>query len=124
MDLDKGINKLVTEIHLDNVKAGWWNDKEGNDIRSNPYTFSNKLCLVHSELSEALEADRKGLNDDKLVHRDGREVELADAVIRIFDLCGAYGFDLGGALVEKMAYNAQRNDHKKEVRDAIGGKAY
>ena len=118
------INELVHEIHEDNVAAGWWKDKDGVDIRSNPYTFSNKLCLVHSELSEALEADRKSLKDDKLPHRDGREVELADAVIRIFDLAGAYGMDLGGAIVEKSAYNKTRQDHKLENRNAVGGKSY
>jgi NTP pyrophosphatase (non-canonical NTP hydrolase) len=118
------INSLVDRIHQDNLAAGWWTNKDGSDIRGNPYTFSNKLALCHSELSEALEADRKGLKDDKLPHRDGREVELADAVIRIFDLAGAYGMDLGGAVVEKLAYNAQRADHKRENREAAGGKAY
>lgn len=53
-----------------------------------------------------------------------REVELADAVIRIFDLAGAYGMDLGGAIAEKLAYNAHRADHKPEARAAAGGKAY
>lgn len=118
------INRMVEDIHQDNLNAGWWQDKDGNDIRSNPYTFSSKLALCHSELSEALEADRKQLMDDKLTHRDGREVELADTVIRIFDLAGGYGMDLGGAIVEKLAYNAKRLDHKKETRQAVGGKAY
>jgi NTP pyrophosphatase (non-canonical NTP hydrolase) len=86
--------------------------------------FSQKLCLIHSEISEAMEGDRKNLMDDKLPHRQMREVELADAVIRIFDLAGAYGMDLGGAIAEKMAYNAQRPDHKIENRMADGGKAY
>ena len=118
------INALVHFIHQDNLDAGWWKDKYGDDIRSNPYCFSNKLVLVHSELSEALEADRKGLADDKLPHRDGREVEIADAVIRLFDLAGGYGMDLGGAIVEKLAFNKQRLDHKLENRNAVGGKAY
>jgi NTP pyrophosphatase (non-canonical NTP hydrolase) len=118
------INKLVEHIFEDNLKAGWWTDKDGTDIRNNRYAFSNKLALCHSELSEALEADRKSLQDDKLPHRSGREVELADAVIRIFDLAGAYGMDLGGAIVEKLKYNAQRADHKIENRSAVGGKAY
>lgn len=124
MDLNDGINKLVREIHEDNLKAGWWHDANGEDIRSNRYAFSNKLALVHSELSEALEADRKNLKDDKLSHRMGREVELADAIIRIFDLAGAYNMDLGGALVEKLEFNSRREDHKKENREAIGGKSY
>ena len=53
-----------------------------------------------------------------------REVELADAVIRIFDLAGAYNMDLGGAIEEKLKFNATRTDHKKENREAVGGKAY
>ena len=118
------INSLVKYIHQDNHKAGWWTDKDGHTIKNNPYTFSNKLALIHSEISEALEADRKNLKDDKLTHRDGREVELADAIIRIFDLAGAYGMDLGGAMMEKMEYNSHRLDHKQETRMAVGGKAY
>jgi NTP pyrophosphatase (non-canonical NTP hydrolase) len=51
-------------------------------------------------------------------------VELADAVIRIFDLAGAYGMDLGGAIAEKMSFNADRPDHKPENRAAVGGKSY
>lgn len=105
--------------------SGWWDDlKTGRPVQDNPLTFSNKLMLTVSELSEAMEGDRKALMDDKLPHREMREVELADAVIRIFDLAGAYGFDLGGAIEEKMAFNAQRADHKRENRVQDGGKAY
>jgi NTP pyrophosphatase (non-canonical NTP hydrolase) len=120
----KIINDIVNDIHYDNLKAGWWTGSDGTDLIENPFIFSNKLALVHSELSEALEADRKDLMDDKLPHRDGREVELADAVIRIFDLAGAFGMDLGGAIMEKLTYNSHRADHKKENREAVGGKAY
>ena len=118
------INNLVAYIHEDNVAAGWWKDNNGVDIRDNPYCFSNKLALCHSELSEALEADRKSLQDSHLPSRAGREVELADALIRILDLAGAYGMDIGGALVEKLTYNRQRNDHKLETRNGPNGKSY
>ena len=64
------------------------------------------------------------LPDDKLPHRPMREVELADALIRICDLAGAYGMDLGGAVAEKLAYNAHRADHKVGNRQAEGGKSY
>jgi NTP pyrophosphatase (non-canonical NTP hydrolase) len=104
--------------------AGWWNSLDQYTSMANPLHFSNKLCLIHSEISEAMEGDRKKLKDDKLPHRDMREVELADAVIRIFDLAGGYGMDLAGAIVEKLAYNAQRADHKPAHRAAEGGKAY
>lgn len=105
-------------------EAGWWVAKDGSRVQDNPYAFSNKLALIHSEISEAMEGDRKSLQDDHLPHRSMREVELADAVIRIMDLAGAYGMDIGGAITEKMAYNAQRADHKPEARAAAGGKAY
>jgi hypothetical protein len=52
------------------------------------------------------------------------EVELADAIIRIFDLAGSQNLDLGGAIAEKLAYNAQRQDHKREVRALGNGKAF
>lgn len=104
--------------------AGWWNDTDPNTSKANPLHFSNKLCLIHSEISEAMEGDRKKLKDDKLPHRDMREVELADAAIRIFDLAGGYGMDLAGAIAEKLAFNAKRADHKPEHRAATGGKAY
>jgi hypothetical protein len=85
---------LQDECHHNAKAAGWWMDlNTGQSIADNPLTFSNKLMLCVSELSEAMEADRKGLMDDKLPWRDGREVELADAIIRIFDLAGAYHMD-------------------------------
>lgn len=118
-------NLLRDVCHGDAFNAGWWvNPSTGVDTRDNPMCFSQKLCLIHSEISEAMEGDRKNLNDDKLPHRPMREVELADALIRIFDLAGAYNMDIGGAVAEKMAYNAKRADHKIENRLSSGGKAY
>lgn len=124
--------------HGASLDAGWWRDVgTGLDLSRlvrAPFgatetllarsLVAQKLCLVHSEISEAMEGHRKGLKDDKLPHRPMIEVELADAVIRIADLAGALKLDLGGAIAEKMAYNAQRPDHKPEARAAAGGKAY
>lgn len=117
--------KLQAECFGAANAAGWWHDvKTGASITDNPYCFSNKLMLTVSELSEAMEGDRKSLPDDKLPHRPMREVELADAVIRIFDLAGGFGLDLAGAISEKLAFNAQRPDHKIAHRQAAGGKQY
>ena len=116
---------LQEQCHGAAAAAGWWTSPvSGEAVTDNPYCFSNKLMLIVSEVSEAMEGDRKGLMDDKLPHRTMREVELADAVIRIFDLAGAYGMDLGGAIAEKLLFNAQRADHKIENRASDGGKKY
>jgi len=99
-------------------EAGWW------DREKTWETFPRCLTLIHSEISEAMEGDRKNLQDDHLPHRPMSEVELADALIRIFDLGGAYDMDLAGAVVEKLEYNKQRADHKKANREQDGGKNY
>lgn len=100
--------------------SGWWT---GADL-ADKHLVAAKLCLIHSEISEAMEGHRKGRNDDHLPHRPMIEVELADAIIRIADLAGALGLDLGGAIAEKMKYNSTRGDHKPENRAKEGGKSY
>jgi NTP pyrophosphatase (non-canonical NTP hydrolase) len=104
------------------ASAKWWQDiTTGVRIQRNK---GELLALIHSEVSEALEGERKNLMDDKLPHRRMAEVELADALIRIFDYAGGYGYDLQGAFEEKMAYNATREDHTHEARKQIGGKQF
>lgn len=115
------VQDLVDMCHGASKAAGWWT---GVDPETNSLIVPTKLCLVHSEISEAMEGHRKDKMDDHLPHRKMIEVELADAVIRICDLAGALNLDLGGAIVEKMAYNAKREDHRREVRAQEGGKAF
>lgn len=118
------MNVFVDACHRASTASGWWTDlKTGLPI--DPQTkVPEKLLLTVSEICEGMEGHRKNLMDDKLPHRKMLEVELADAMIRIGDLAGALGFDLGGAIVEKMAFNAHREDHKIANRMAEGGKAY
>lgn len=124
---------LQEACHEASRSAGWWSDlKTGQDFveeirsgtRLGKALFAEKLALIHSEVSEAMEGHRKSLMDDKLPHRPMAEVELADAMIRIADLAGAMGYDLGGAIAEKMAFNKVRPDHRIENRAAANGKAY
>jgi hypothetical protein len=116
-----GLRSAQDLAHQTATGAGWYKDPEtGEDIKRN---FGEVVALMHSELSEALEADRKGLMDDKLPHRDGREVEFADCIIRILDTAAELGLDVAGAVIEKNRYNRDRADHKLAAR-AAGGKKY
>lgn len=67
-----------------------------------------KLALMHSEISEALEADRKELQSDKIPEFSGIEEELADLLIRVLDFSAYHELRLGEALAAKMRYNLNR----------------
>jgi NTP pyrophosphatase (non-canonical NTP hydrolase) len=95
------INELCT-VAFEIAKSKGWHD--------DPREMGTVLALIHSEVSEALEADRKG-------DQENFEEELADVCIRIFDLCGSSGIDLEKAIQKKMERNKGRS-YKH------GGKAY
>lgn len=93
------LNTLQSMIYDWNATQGFWlSDNTGE-----------KIALMHSELSEALEADRKGItSDDKIPAYTGLEAELADTVIRILDFAGRHNLRLGEAVIEKLAFNTSR----------------
>lgn len=119
--MSKSINQLVREAHENAVEKGWWDEDR---------SFGEIIALIHSEASEALEDYRNGRKPTEVWYERkvdwsnttwienaqitpewkpcGIPSELADVVIRIFDMCGRYGIDLEKAIEEKMAYNATR----------------
>jgi NTP pyrophosphatase (non-canonical NTP hydrolase) len=114
------LNEYAAEVHKANAK--WWVDLEtGKPIKRN---VGELLMLCTSELAEAMEGHRKDLQDDKLPHRKMFEVELADTIIRVFDICAGLGLDIDGAYREKMAFNAVREDHQREHRLSANRKKY
>jgi NTP pyrophosphatase (non-canonical NTP hydrolase) len=86
------INQLCEEAFNTATSKGWHDE---------PRETGTLLALIHSEVSEALEADRKG-------DAENFTEELADICIRVFDLCGSRGIDLEAAISKKMEYNRTR----------------
>lgn len=84
-----------------------WHDDIGD------HTFVEKLALIHSEVSEALEEYRDGHDVTETYGGEGGKpegvpIELADVMIRVLDLAQIFGIDLDAAVTQKQAYNATR----------------
>lgn len=129
-NIKRGVSEKMLEgvaagqaiCHYVSRRAGWFTDLETGELKDR--NVPEMIALCHSELSEALEALRKNLMDDHLPHRKGVEAELADVLIRVFDLAGYLKLDLAGAMADKLVYNLNRADHKIENRKGDHGKQF
>lgn len=144
MDTFEALNALARDIYKNAVDHGFYDtelqmtDVVGENLNRSiilqQLFFGQRIALIHSELSEALEADRinRYAKNLKLVEsmlgpsdvfleafrkniKDSIEDEIADALIRILDLCASRGIDIGRHVRLKMAYNKNRPKlHGKE----------
>jgi NTP pyrophosphatase (non-canonical NTP hydrolase) len=120
-----GVNDLAAEIH-NNAKEKGFFDKEKN--------IGEMLALIHSEVSEALEADRKDMycdwsyGDPPVIQQEdiddfdfkqlfeqevknNFEDELADIMIRVMDLAAFKKINLEWHIQAKMRYNSLREKY-------------
>ena len=95
------LNQFQALVFEQMERQGFW---EGS-ADSTP----SKIALMHSELSEMLEADRNGVEaDDKVPDFDGPTAEAADVFVRLADWCGRHEKPFGEALIAKMMVNLDR----------------
>lgn len=115
-DHPRFINDVAEEAHQNSRIKGFYDG---------PTNIAEKIALIHSEASEALECDRKDMyckssaipmwmDDENFKSwfrknvKDTFEDELADIAIRVFDLAAFKGIDLESHILGKMRYNSLR----------------
>lgn len=120
---DRSVANIQLVAHAIARESGWWKEYDEMPQQYRKHFIAGKIALMHSEVSEGLEGFRRRKMDEHLPHRPSQEVEFADTIIRILDQAQELGFDIEGAIIEKMAYNSVRPDHKPEARAAQDGKS-
>src|SRR3990167_4081465 len=92
------LNTLAKEFYDNAAAHGFWENPNKGE----------RIALMHSELSEALEAIRKPVESTKCPGFSAEVEELADAIIRILDYCAFYGLPIHEAVMAKHEYNIKR----------------
>jgi NTP pyrophosphatase (non-canonical NTP hydrolase) len=115
-ELMTALDNLVHVAHENSRAHGFWDPGEGSA------TFVERIALVISECAEVIEEVRENRPVTEIrVREDGKPLgiptELADILIRVLDIAGGYGIEIGDAVAMKMRYNAGRpHKHGKALR--------